>query len=114
MVSARENKVQADVFYGRTTGAVWGSRQDLIVDEAAMGGVFVKLIETPRLHAKILAWDDGSVLITSLNWLSAASGDASLKEIGIYIESKQAAETVVADFHRARGESGELPVSEPG
>ena len=106
MVSARENKVEADVFYGRTTGAVWGNRQDLIVDEAAVGGVSVKLIETPRLHAKILAWDNDSVFITSLNWLSAASGDASLKEIGIYIESKEAAQTVVADFHRATSKSG--------
>ena len=113
MVSAKTNKVQAEVFYGRTTGAVWGSRQDLIVDQAAVGGVSVKLIESPRLHAKILAWDDSSVLITSLNWLSAASGDASLKEIGIYIESKSAAQTVVTDFYRARGENGGTSIPAP-
>jgi len=104
MESAKSNKVQANVYYGRTTGAVWGSRQDLIVDEAAIAGVSVELIETPRLHAKVLAWDDDAVLITSLNWLSAASGDASLKEIGVFIEAKRAAHVVTSNFQGARCE----------
>ena len=105
MESAKTNKVQANVFYGRTTGAVWGSRQDSIVDEAATAGVSVELIETPRLHAKVLAWDDDSVVITSLNWLSAASGDTSLKEIGIFIEAKRAAQVVTSSFQGARCET---------
>jgi phosphatidylserine/phosphatidylglycerophosphate/cardiolipin synthase-like enzyme len=102
MESSKTNKVQANVYYGRTTGAVWGSRQDVIVDEAAKAGVTVELIETPRLHAKILAWDDDSVLITSLNWLSAASGDESLKEIGIFLDAKGAAKVVTSSFQSAR------------
>ncbi|MES2024315.1 MAG: phospholipase D-like domain-containing protein [Pseudomonadota bacterium] len=108
MQSAKTNKVQANVYYGRTTGAVWGSRQDVIVDEAATAGVSVELIKSPRLHAKVLAWDEDSVLITSLNWLSAASGDTSLKEIGIYIEAKRAAQVVTSNFQGARCETSTI------
>jgi len=40
-------------------------------------------------HAKVLAWDNNHLLITSLNWLSASAQDNFLEvyhEIGVYIE----------------------------
>jgi cardiolipin synthase len=105
MAGAKANKVQADVFYGRTTGAMWGDRKDVLADKAALSGVSVELIKAPRLHAKMLAWDDDFVLITSLNWLSATSGDfGSMKEIGVYIESKSAAAAVISNFREARNQ----------
>jgi phosphatidylserine/phosphatidylglycerophosphate/cardiolipin synthase-like enzyme len=102
MTGAKAHALNANVFYGRTTGSVFGAREDVIVAEAALAGVAVKLIEKPRLHAKVLAWDDDAVVITSLNWLSAASGDLqSLKEIGVFIETKSVAEVVISNFEAA-------------
>lgn len=103
MTGAKAHAINANVFYGRTTGSVFGAREDVIVAEAALAGVSVNLIETPRLHAKVLAWDDDAVVITSLNWLSAASGDLqSLKEIGVFIEAKAVAEVIISNFKSAK------------
>ncbi|PUA17643.1 phospholipase D-like domain-containing protein [Glaciimonas sp. PCH181] len=104
MTGARANNLKANVYFGRTTGAMWGNRPDGLIDEAAKSGVSIETIETPRLHAKMLAWDDDFVLVTSLNWLSAVSNDlGSPKEIGVYIEAKGVAETLIANFEGARG-----------
>lgn len=103
MTGAKTNNVRADVYYGRTTGAMFGEKKDAVVEKASHSGVSVELIETPRLHAKILAWDDNSILITSLNWLSASPSDLSApKEIGIYIQGNAVAKAVIDNFDGAR------------
>lgn len=103
MTGATTNKVKADVYFGRTTGAMRGEKKDALVEKASCSGVSVELIEAPRLHAKMLAWDDDSVLISSLNWLSAVSADLSTpKEIGVYIHGKNIAKAVIDNFDGAR------------
>jgi cardiolipin synthase A/B len=45
-------------------------------------------IDEPRLHAKILGWDDDFPVVTSQNWLSADPSEANLRrEIGIFIHA---------------------------
>jgi cardiolipin synthase A/B len=53
------------------------------------------MIESPRLHAKILAWDDDYVVISSLNWLSGDPVDLdSSKEVGVFIQHEGAAKEI--------------------
>jgi cardiolipin synthase len=42
---------------------------------AQIDGMKVHQIFRPRLHAKFLAWDADSVVITSQNWMSADPPD---------------------------------------
>ncbi|SJM38487.1 hypothetical protein A1019T_02484 [Psychrobacter pasteurii] len=51
----------------------------------------------PKHHAKVLAWDDNDILITSLNWLSSNASenqDDKYHEIGVHINGPN----VVAEF----------------
>jgi hypothetical protein len=54
-------------------------------------------------HAKILAWDDDSAVITSQNWLSADPGyNSPLQEVGIYLIGARIADNVITTFLNAR------------
>jgi cardiolipin synthase len=56
-------------------------------------------VYTPRLHAKLLAWDDDALAITSQNWLSADPSDnAPLREIGVFINAPKVADQVIRLF----------------
>ena len=47
----------------------------------------------PRLHAKVLAWDNDNLAVTSQNWLSADPSDAARRsEIGVFVESNRIAD----------------------
>jgi hypothetical protein len=60
-------------------------------------------IYEPRLHAKILAWDDDCVVITSQNWLSADPSEAyPRKEIGIFLRASSVGRLVVEHLEAIR------------
>lgn len=97
-----EGEVVGSVFFGRSTGAVKYKAQERIVADAASGGVAVEIVKSPRLHAKILAWDSDSVVISSLNWLSAdPMSYVDPSEVGILLCSPGVADAVVGDFMAA-------------
>ena len=74
------------------------------MEDAVQGGVTLAPIKSPRIYAKILAWDEDSVLITSLNWLSADPTELdSLKEIGVWIEAKGVARCLMDHFSQVTG-----------
>ena len=53
----------------------------------------------PRLHAKLLAWDDDALAITSQNWLSADPSDsAPLRELGLFINAPRVADHLITLF----------------
>ena len=57
----------------------------------------------PKLHAKLLAWDDDAVVITSQNWLSAdPPDDKPRSEIGISIRSPGIARQIIDRFNAVR------------
>jgi cardiolipin synthase A/B len=63
----------------------------------------IRPIHRPRLHAKVLGWDDDTLAVTSLNWLSADPADAALnREIGVLIEAPKIAENFIRRFDNAR------------
>jgi cardiolipin synthase len=103
ITAVRENGIEARVFYGVASEGptdASGSPNGHPVPS-------VQPVLTPKLHAKILAWDDDHVLITSQNWLSADPGESNVRrEIGLMVNSKGIAKTVIDNFDAARGYVG--------
>ena len=97
--AASEGNVKGSVFFGRNTGAVKYEARKRIIAEAASDGVAVEVVESPRLHAKILAWDSDSLVISSLNWLSAdPMSYVEPTEVGIFLCGAGLADAVVDNF----------------
>jgi cardiolipin synthase A/B len=101
---ANEN-LEAKVYYGIPSGDATspGRRAADVTMEAALAGVRIRPVREPRVHAKILAWDDDYAVITSQNWLSADPGEGSRrKEIGIFLHAAGVARRVIDVFETAR------------
>ncbi|MBB4429421.1 hypothetical protein GGD66_008023 [Bradyrhizobium sp. CIR48] len=66
-------------------------------------GVRIRPIFQPRLHAEVMYWDDDALAVSSQNWLSANSSQASpRKEIGVFVELNKIADTFLRRFEHAR------------
>ncbi len=104
VAAARDRKgIETQVFFGRTSGGMTGRAAAEITLEAGRDGVVVRPICEPRLHAKVLAWDDDSVVITSQNWLSAdPSYSSPLEEVGVYLKCARIADHFINVFLNAR------------
>lgn len=74
-----------------------------VTREAAFAGVSIRPVREPRVHAKLLGWDDDFVVVTSQNWLSADPSEGNRrKEIGIFLHAAGAARRVVDFFEILR------------
>lgn len=101
--AARAKNVACSLYYGRATGPLSGLNAASLAAELNKTGVSVRPVHRPRLHAKVLAWDDHSLAVTSQNWLSADPSDAALRrEIGIYVEQNRLADTFIRRFDLAK------------
>jgi cardiolipin synthase len=86
MEACRSGCVRAEVHFGRFDGITRLAQSQWVAD-AQTYGVTVAPTKLDGLHAKVLAWDGNSALITSLNWLSAhPTGSRVPREIGVWIE----------------------------
>ena len=106
LAAARSKGVQVNAYYGTVSRPVAPGAPEEHAEET--GTVAISAVRKPRLHAKLLAWDDDSVVITSQNWLSSDPPDsAPRQEIGVFLKGPGLAETVVKRFQDARrSESG--------
>lgn len=105
VTAAQERKIQASLFFGRATGPLSGVDAAELTREFERQGVRIRPIFQPRLHAKVLCWDDDALAVSSQNWLSASSSQASpRKEIGIFIELNKIADTFLRRFEHARSQ----------
>jgi cardiolipin synthase len=103
VAEAQAKKVQVSLYYGRTTGVLSGVDAANLIRELARQGLSIRPVQEPRLHAKILAWDDDDLVITSQNWLSADPGEgAPRREIGVHIKSGKVADFAIRRFEHAR------------
>lgn len=106
LAAAKAGKVKAQLYYGRPTGVLSGVDAAGLAREFARQGVAITPIYHPRLHAKILAWDDDAIAVTSQNWLSADPAEgADRREIGILVESNKIADYLIRRFEHARASS---------
>ena len=104
MAAARDHRsVETQVFFGRPTGNMTGEMTAGMTLDVGKEGVQIRSVHEPRLHAKMLAWDDDCVVITSQNWLSSDPGESSpLQEIGVYLKGSRIADNVITTFLNAR------------
>lgn len=97
------NGISADAYYGRTTGPLSGLASAELIQEYEGQGITVRPVQRPRLHAKVLGWDDDSLAVTSLNWLSAnPSAGGAISELGVLVEANKVADTFFRVFDNAR------------
>jgi cardiolipin synthase A/B len=67
--------------------------------EARASNVRIEPIFQPKVHAKVLAWDNDFVLISSQNWLSADPGENyPRKEIGVFLRAPGVARRLIDKF----------------
>jgi cardiolipin synthase A/B len=103
--AVKAKNIEAKAYYGRTTGPLTGVDGAGIAREFTAQGVRIQPVHKPRLHAKVLGWDDDALAISSLNWLSADPPDAeSCREIGVLIEAPRIADSFIRVFENARSE----------
>lgn len=103
IAAVRDKGLEVKAYYGTQSGTVNTSMAAQLTAEAGKAGVQVRPVVEPRLHAKILAWDDDNALITSQNWLSADPGESNLRrEIGLLIQAPGIARQVIDDFEASR------------
>ena len=103
LAAVKANNVSASFFYGRTTGPLSGADSADLIREFAKEGLAIRPVQRPRIHAKVLGWDDDALAVSSLNWLSADPADAALyREIGLLIEAPRIADHFIRIFENAR------------
>ncbi|WP_288899106.1 phospholipase D-like domain-containing protein [uncultured Delftia sp.] len=84
--AATTPQLAVEIYYCRKTAPVRKQDERRLTDVALDSGVILTPIQSPRVHAKILVWDEDNAVITSLNWLSAdQTQSSSLSEIGVHL-----------------------------
>lgn len=97
-----ERGIAARIYFNRTSGGLTPNGASELILWSQAEGLTLKAVHDPRLHAKILAWDDDSVVISSQNWLSTdGSHHQPLQEIGVYVGGARAADHVICVFDNA-------------
>jgi cardiolipin synthase A/B len=94
--AVKANDVDVKLFYGQLDGDADGAVAAAIAEKARAIGIRHEQIRDPNLHAKVLAWDNDSVVVTSQNWLSADPSDNdTYSEVGIYLTGSNLAQEMV-------------------
>lgn len=92
----KANEVDVKLYYGKLDGEGNGATAAAIAEIAKGDGIKHEQIRDPNLHAKILAWDDDSVVVSSQNWLSADPSDNDMySEIGVFLTGSNVAEELL-------------------
>lgn len=103
LAAVKAKNIEARAYYGRTTGPLSGVEGAGMTREFAAEGMAIQPVHKPRLHAKVLGWDDDALAVTSLNWLSADPPDTEpYREIGVLIEVPRLADNFIQIFENAR------------
>ncbi|PDT33909.1 hypothetical protein CO671_23110 [Rhizobium sp. M10] len=102
LAAVKARNIDASFFYGRTTGPLSGEAGAELVRTFAKAGLQVKPVHRPRIHAKVLGWDDDHLAISSLNWLSADPSEAMpFREIGVLVNAPKIADNFMRRFDSA-------------
>ena len=109
MAAALDRGIDIKVYYGEQMKTVTNTDLSDVALGAGVRGVALRPVNEPRLHAKLLAWDDDHLVVTSQNWLSADPSDANFRrEIGLYIEGTGVARAVIERFEATRQYGGSV------
>jgi phosphatidylserine/phosphatidylglycerophosphate/cardiolipin synthase-like enzyme len=103
--AVKAKNISATAYYGRTTGVFSGTEGADLIREFGSDGVVIRPVHRPRLHAKVLGWDDNFLAVSSFNWLSADPPQSALnREIGVFVEAPRIADNLLLRFENARTE----------
>lgn len=103
MSALKEKKLSVVTYYSKTVGNLSGFDAAAITREYAQQGVNVTPISKPRLHAKVLGWDNDHLTISSFNWLSVDPNEQKpMRELGVQIESNRVAENFIQTLENAK------------
>jgi hypothetical protein len=103
LAAVEANGISASFYYGRTTGPLSGAASADLAREFGKKGLNIVPVHRPRVHAKVLGWDNDALAISSLNWLSADPSEvAPYREIGLLVEAPNVAANFVARFENAQ------------
>lgn len=86
------------VSYGRNSGGMNNREADALANTLKSMNIQVSKANTPQIHAKLMTWDNDNLVITSLNWLSAAATGDIYSEIGVFLQGNNVAEKVRVIF----------------
>ena len=95
-LAAERPNVSVAVMYRDASGPLKKRHAKAIAEEAALKGVRVLKTDQVPLHGKFMLWDDDDVVVTSLNWASAADDSFLSGEVGVHIHSPGIATTMLA------------------
>ncbi|MCL4853290.1 MAG: hypothetical protein KJZ78_18180, partial [Bryobacteraceae bacterium] len=80
--------VKAIVLYNQPSGPLKNRHTHVLEEEADRNGLILRRTRKPPLHGKFAAWDEDDVVVTSLNWASAATNpDFPWGDIGVHVRS---------------------------
>ncbi len=100
-LAAQRQVASVTMLYTRLTGPMKKRHvRELEMEASALG---IRLVPTDKipLHGKFVLWDDDDVIVTSLNWASAASDDGfPASEIGVHVSSPGIASNVMDRLER--------------
>ncbi|MET3616162.1 hypothetical protein ABID16_004511 [Rhizobium aquaticum] len=86
------------VYYSRRSGPI-KPRHVARQRERLIGLARIIPVREPQLHAKFLAWDNDSIVITSMNWASQTGlAENALDEIGLLVEAPGLAVALLGKF----------------
>jgi cardiolipin synthase len=101
IAAVTERGIKATAYYCRLQREMRTKTAELA--EAKELGLDLQPISEPRLHAKLLGWDDDHLVVTSQNWLSAdPSENNPRREIGVYLQAPGLARYVIETFEKLR------------
>ena len=85
--SAAKPGVSVTLMYGMTSNPLKARHARELASEAEESGIRVVKSGRIPLHGKFLTWDEGDLVITSVNWASASSdSDFPEGEVGVHIQ----------------------------
>jgi phosphatidylserine/phosphatidylglycerophosphate/cardiolipin synthase-like enzyme len=103
IAAVRDRGVEIKVYYGTPSGNVNNSEAARLTTSAGAEGVQIRPVIEPRLHAKLLAWDEDNLLVTSQNWLSADPSEVNVRrEIGVFIKAYGVGRAAIEHFEASR------------
>jgi len=95
--------INIKIAFGRASGEMKNQEAKALKEKLENHGFTVTKADDPQIHAKFLTWDDKSLIVTSLNWLSASSRGDYLGELGIHISGGDLSNKIKDSFYRFYG-----------
>ncbi|CAE6871739.1 Cardiolipin synthase B [Paraburkholderia aspalathi] len=104
--AAASESINVRMFYGLAPDDDADRDQiQFLIDDHVKRGIEIRHVMAPKLHAKVLLWDDDFAVVTSQNWLSAdPPEDKPYSEIGVYIHEAGIAKSLATTFLKSVSE----------